>query len=271
MAYFTYDDKNIYYEEHGEGTPLVVLNGIMMSCGSWAQFISPLSASNRLILVDFLDQGRSSRMDCEYTQDIQVEVVNQLLKHLSLDCVNIMGISYGGEVAQLFSATYPEKVSRLMLFNTTARTGPWLGAIGDGWNLSASDPDAYYLTTIPIIYSPSFYTKQHKWMEERRELLRPVFANPLFIDAMKRLTNSAVTYDVISRLPLITAETLVVSAELDFLTPMAEQRLIADGIKNSHYVIMPNCGHASMYEVPMLFTSLVLGFTNVNTIDFHII
>ena len=47
-----------------------------------------------------------------------------------------------------------ERVERLLLFNTTARTGPWLGDIGDAWNLASGDPDAYYLTTIPVIYSP---------------------------------------------------------------------------------------------------------------------
>ena len=271
MAFFTCQDKNIYYEEHGTGTPLLVLNGIMMSCYSWAQFVTPLSAMNRLILVDFVDQGRSEHMEGEYTQDVQVEVVRGLLEHLGLDSVNIVGISYGGEVAQLFSSKYPSMVSRLMLFNTTARTGPWLGAIGDGWNIASSNPDLYYLTTIPIIYSPDFYTKQNEWMENRRKLLNQVFANEAFIASMKRLTNSASAYNVTDSLNLITAETLVVSAEQDFLTPMAEQRIIADKIPNSHYIVMPNCGHASMYEVPMLFTSLVLGFCNSNTTDFKII
>ena len=50
MAYFDFEGKSIYYELHGEGRPLLLLNGIMMSCGSWAEFVEPLSAQNQLIL-----------------------------------------------------------------------------------------------------------------------------------------------------------------------------------------------------------------------------
>mgnify|MGYP002582044169 FL=1 len=86
MANFMFGNKSIYYEEYGQGEPLILLNGIMMSCMSWAEFIEPFSVHNRLILVDFLDQGRSARMDdcVEYSQAIQVEVVYSLMKHLNL-------------------------------------------------------------------------------------------------------------------------------------------------------------------------------------------
>ena len=63
MARFVFQDKSIYYEEHGTGKPIVVLNGIMMSTASWAEFVEPFSANNRLILLDMLDQGRSDRID----------------------------------------------------------------------------------------------------------------------------------------------------------------------------------------------------------------
>jgi len=271
MAYFEFDKKTIYYEEYGQGSPILVLNGIMMSCLSWKEFIDPLQANNRLILMDFLDQGRSQRMEEPYTQDIQVDVVRALLDHLSLERVNLAGISYGGEVALQFAVKYPERLDRLALFNTTSRTGPWLRDIGDAWNLAADDPDAYYLTTIPVIYSPEFYTKHNDWLNRRRELLRTVFSNPDFISAMKRLVDSAAQYDISSEIHRITAPTLVVSCEQDYLTPMDAQRLIASLIPNSQRVILPSCGHASMYEQPVLFTSLVLGFFNNQKIRFQIV
>lgn len=272
MACFVFENKRVHYEEYGRGKPLVLLNGIMMSCVSWAEFIEPFSAHNRLILVDFLDQGKSERMEDEgpYTQAVQVEVVRALLDHLDLDQVSLMGISYGGEVALQFSVAYPERVERLMLFNTTARTGPWLGDIGDAWNLAAGDPDAYYLTTIPVIYSPAFYRRKNDWLNRRRELLRPLFASPSFIRAMIRLTNSARDYDVSQRLHEIKAPTLVVSCQQDYLTPVEEQQLLSARIPKSEYVVIPDCGHASMYEKPLLFSSLVLGFTNTEKTDYHI-
>lgn len=270
MARFVFQDKSIYYEEYGKGRPIVVLNGIMMSCASWAEFVEPFSANNRLILLDLLDQGRSEQMDGPFSQAIQAEVVLALLDHLGLEQVCMLGISYGGEVALRFATQYGHRLEQLALFNTTARTGPWLKDIGDAWNKASQDPDAYYLTTIPVIYSPKFYRDHNDWMNRRRKALGPVFGNPRFIDSMVRLTNSAADYDVSDRLHLIQAPTLVVSCAEDYLTPVAEQRFLADHIPNSHYAIMPDCGHASMYEQPVLFSSLALGFFNNMKLKFTI-
>ncbi|HCW72914.1 MAG TPA: alpha/beta hydrolase, partial [Clostridiaceae bacterium] len=38
MPNFSYNGKNVYYETHGEGKPLILLNGIMMSTKSWTIF-----------------------------------------------------------------------------------------------------------------------------------------------------------------------------------------------------------------------------------------
>ena len=265
MAYFPYDKYRVYYEEHGKGKPLVVLNGIMMSTASWTEFIEPFSANNRLILVDFLDQGRSDRLNgVEYDHAIQVELVKALLDFLDLEKVCLMGISYGSEVAQEFTLKYQERVERLLLFNATARTGPWLGDIGDAWNLATGNADSYYLTTIPVIYSPAFYTRKNDWMTRRREVLRPVFGNPAFVEAMIRLTNSSRNYDVADELHKITVPTLVVSCQQDYLTPVEEQQFIVSQIPDCHYVVIPNCGHASMYEQPLMYASLVVGFCNIS-------
>lgn len=271
MAYFVFENKRVYYEEYGKGKPLVVLNGIMMSCTSWKEFIEPFSANNHLILMDFLDQGKSDRMTGEnYNQAIQVEVVKALLDFLDLKDVALMGISYGSEVAQRFVLKYPEYVERLMLFNATARTGPWLGDIGDGWNLAASNPDAYYLSTIPIIYSPGFYCRNNEWINNRRKVLTPVFSSPDFVEAMIRLTNSSRDYDVSAEIHKIQVPTLVVSCQQDYLIPVEEQQFIVSQIPNSHHIIIPNSGHASMYEQPVLYTALVLGFCNSTKMEYHI-
>ena len=79
MAEFTFEGKQIYYELHGEGRPLLLLNGIMMSCRSWAEFVQPLSAQNQLILLDMLDQGRSAKMTEPYDHSVQIRLVDALL------------------------------------------------------------------------------------------------------------------------------------------------------------------------------------------------
>ncbi len=263
MAHLNFRGKKVYYECHGSGKPIVVLNGIMMSTASWQIFVEELSRNNQLILIDFLDQAKSDKMEEPYTQDLQVQLLKSLFEELKLDKVNLVGISYGGEVALEFAVKYGEYMERMVLFNTTAKTSPWLRDIGVGWNRSTGDPLDYYCTTIPVIYSPKFYNERSEWMEARKAMLtEKVFSNKVFMDAMVRLTESADNHDVTDKLSLIEAPTLIVSCEQDYITPMAEQKKLWEFIKNSELVVLPDTGHASMYERPVLFITLVLGFIN---------
>ena len=52
--------------------------------------------------------------------------------------------------------------------------------------------------------------------------------------------------------------------------PLKEQEYLATHIKDCHHVILPNCGHASMYEQPALFTSLIAGFAGLPQVKFDI-
>ncbi|NLC65434.1 MAG: alpha/beta hydrolase [Clostridium sp.] len=272
MAYYKFNGKNIYFEEYGEGKPLIVLNGIMMSTKSWDMFIEPFSQDNRLILVDFLDQGRSDKVKEKYDQNTQVEVIKGLLDFLEIDKISILGISYGGEVALNFATKYEDRIDRLVLFNTSHRTSPWLKDIGDAWNLSANDPMNYYLTTIPVIYSPKFYNDNRTWVENRKKLLTEnVFNNKDFMDSMVRLTISAEDHDLTEQVKNITTKTLIVSSENDYITPKEEQQMLHGYMKNSEYIIIPESGHASMYEKPALFITLTLGFVNSSQLDINII
>jgi len=79
---------------------------------------------------------------------------------------------------------------------------------------------------------------------------------------MERLTNSAESFDARKDLENINAPTLIVAADEDYLTPIANQKELHKMIKNSELVILPGVGHASMYEKPLLFVTLVLGFIN---------
>jgi pimeloyl-ACP methyl ester carboxylesterase len=82
------------------------------------------------------------------------------------------------------------------------------------------------------------------------------------MDGIVRLTQSADDYDMRSNLNIVMAKTLIVASEFDTITPLSDQKELHEGIGDSELVILPDCGHASMYEKPALFVSLVLGFAN---------
>ena len=271
MSEFLFKGKKVYYELHGEGEPILVLNGIMMSTESWNAFKPSFSKDNLLILVDFFDQGRSDRLDFEYKHDLQVDLLKALLEHIKIDRVNVVGISYGSAVALQFVLKYPRCVRRLCLFNGAARTSSWLTEIGWAWNEAAklgSGRD-YYYTTIPPVYSTYFYERRLDWMKNRAKKLIPYFDRKDVQESLIRLTNSSEGYDVSDRLGEVECPTPIVNATDDVLIPLVEQTRLHEGIKNSEMVIIPKCGHASMYEKPMLFSSLVLGWINVKDEDYE--
>lgn len=273
MSHLTINNEKIFYEIEGSGKPILLLNGIMMSTKSWQPFVSSFSDKNMLIRMDFFDQGQSEKLiGKSYTHQIQVETVKALIDHLKLDKVSIVGISYGGEIAIQVAIQYPNVIDRLVLFNTAAYTNPWLKDIGRAWIAAGRtrNGEAYYNTAIPVIYSPQFYETNKIWMDNRKNVLVPIFSNPLFLDQVERLTLSSESFDVKDKLDKIKAETLIVAAEEDYLTPVANQEFLLKGIRHGHLVKIPGAGHASMYEKPLLFTSLCLGFINAKDTTFII-
>ncbi len=265
MPDMIYHNKKVHYESYGEGEPLILLNGIMMSHLSWKMFIPQLSKDKKVILFDFLDQGNSDKLqDLDYKHDLQVEVLKALIDHLNIKKVNILGISYGGEIALQFAIKYQEYINKLLIFNTASHTTPWLKDIGRGWIDAAKtyNSETFYNISIPYIYSPLFYTNNYEWMKNRKKLLYDVFTKD-FLEAMIRLILSSERYDIRHKLKEIEVDTLVVGSDFDFVTPLFEQEYIHNNIKGSKFMMIKNCGHASMYERPNEFISLINGFLSL--------
>lgn len=273
MAYFNYEGIRIFYQivtsegaEHEsvirrDQTPLLMLNGIMMSTDSWAMFKHSLSKKRDLILVDFVDQGKSGAYDKPYSHALQVNLLIELLAHLNLEKVDIFGISYGGLIALQVVLARPDLVDRLMLFNTSAYTAPWLRDIGNAWNAAAAgeDPQDYYHVAIPYIYSHLFYNGSYDRMQNRKSDLLKIFTRE-FRDRMIRLTKSSEGYDIRERLHEIKTPTMIVCSQYDYLTPRTESYFLKEKIEGSVLFELKDTGHASMYERPEEFMILLEGF-----------
>ena len=111
MAFFTFKNHQVFYTIDGEGEPLVLLNGIMMSTKSWDFAVEKVSKAIKLIRVDFFDQGQSDDyLDESYDHNLQAALVIALLDHLNIEKAHIAGISYGGEIAVRLGIYYPERI-----------------------------------------------------------------------------------------------------------------------------------------------------------------
>lgn len=260
-----YLDKEVYIEIHGKSSnknPLVMLNGIMMSCLSWKAFINRFSKDRELILIDFFDQGKSSSYQNPYNHSLQVDLVLFVLKTLKRKKYDLFGISYGAQVAlELAIKDKKNLIDKLLIFNGTSKSGKWLTDIGKAWMIAASnyDPLLFYHVSIPYIYSEDFYNKNEDFMMDRKKLLLQVF-DKTFLNRQYRLIKSSEDYDISEDLDKIENKTLIVSSDNDYITPKESVYKLTLKIKDNIYHNALGSGHALMYEKPEEFAKLILDF-----------
>ena len=261
MPYQVIQGKKMYYEEYGEGEVVVLLNGIMMSTASWLPFIDLLSEDYRVLLVDLLDQGRSDKADCEYDQGMHVEMLKELFEKLNYEKVHLFGISYGGEVAQLFAIKYGYMLKSLILSNTTSYTNNSMKELERAWDYAASTNDGsiFFSVTMPSIYSHQFYEKNHDWLKKREKQLDELLDKNWY-NGFRRAIRSAHNFNATDQLHKINLPTLIISSDTDTITPVEYQEVLYENIPNAKWVLIKDSGHASMYEKPYEFISILIGF-----------
>jgi pimeloyl-ACP methyl ester carboxylesterase len=121
----TYADLNglhLYYETHGEGAPLVLLHGGLMSSETLGPLIAPLVASGRRVIApDLQGHGRTADIDRPIDVRLMADDIAALIRHLGLDRPDVVGYSLGGGVAFHTAAKYPELVRKLVSVSANIR------------------------------------------------------------------------------------------------------------------------------------------------------
>jgi len=102
-------------------TPLLVFNGIGANLELVAPFLSEL-AGIETVIFDLPGAGHSPAPKLPYRLFSMARLAARLLDHLGYDCVDAMGVSWGGALAQQFAIQYPRRVRRLILAATSMGT-----------------------------------------------------------------------------------------------------------------------------------------------------
>lgn len=263
MAYLDLKDgAKLYYEVHGQGEPVIFLHGIMMNTMSWLAFLPDLSKRFRLILLDFRDQGQSSRMQEPYGQDIHIADVLSLLDALHISKVHIMGLSYGGQVALRFALQHQQRIKSLCLFNTPNRISNHLRQIGIAWETAAelNDGERFFQLAVPFIYSEPFYETHLEFLMERQKMFKSML-NKEWFEGFVRLSRSVKDYAVSPKeLKAITVPTLLVGADLDIVVSNRMMRDIHENIPNCEWLMIPSAGHGAFLERMNEFLTILIGF-----------
>lgn len=117
MATFqTSDGLSLYYEDAGQGAPVLCLAGLTRNLRDF-DFVAPHLAGKRLIRMDYRGRGKSDYADDFMTYSILQEAQDaiELLDHLGLNQVTLLGTSRGGLIAMVLAHLHKDRLSGVIL------------------------------------------------------------------------------------------------------------------------------------------------------------
>jgi pimeloyl-ACP methyl ester carboxylesterase len=246
-GYVDVNGVHMYYEEHGQGSPLVLLHGGMMSIDlSFARLIPELATRHRVIGMEMQGHGRTADIDREITPTALAGDVVGLLDHLGLDRTHVMGHSLGAAVSLELAVSQPDRVRSIVPISGSVRR--------DGMHEDLTDP-ARQATSTRMPTAQDFADMQSTYQR-----LSPHPEH--FDDFLASLSQSSADLQGWSdeQLSGITAPTLLVVGDRDFTT-VEHAALMLRLIPGSRLAVLPGTTHMQATRrsdllLPMLATFL---------------
>lgn len=232
------------------GPRLLLLNGSGMTMASAALLRKPLEATFDLVTFDYRAMGLTTIPTEPFTMADCAADALAVVDHVGWDTCRVVGISFGGMVAQELAATAPDRVERLALLCTSPG-----GAGGSSFPLHEQGPTTTVLDTR--------FTDD--WLAEhpRDQTLVDTLAKRLLVEKSdetirgERMQLEARSrHDVWDRLDRITAPTLVAGGRFDGLAPFANSEAIASRIAGAELRGYDG-GHAFFVQDPAAFPDVL--------------
>lgn len=267
----------IHYTVRGSGPDMIAHSGGPgMDARTWDDFAG-IDKFVTLVVVHPRGSGLSgaAKNDAyllsEYASDLQA-----LRLHLGLDKPILMGWSHGGMVAMQYALTYPNALSRLILVDTSAYFGEFLGDIEGAVQQFRNEP--WFETSFAALkaeWAGDYKTDEEMsrlWAEEMKFYFKTFDERaqayhertkdlPIRIAPLKTFNDKeAATMDLRPYLKKISVPTLVIVGRHDFITnvPMAEE--IVKHIPDARLEIFEGSGHYVMVEEPEKFYRVIKEF-----------
>lgn len=234
---------HMYYELHGQGTPLLLLHGGMMTIDlNFAGLIPSLSRSHLVIGVEMQGHGRTGNIERPITLPALAEDIVGLLDHLDIDRAHVFGHSMGGGVALELAIGHPTRVRSIVPVSAGVRP--------DGMHEDLTDPAK--MATSTRMPTPQDFA-------DFRDAYLRLSPHPEQFEAFLGTLSSA-NADLQGwsdeQLAGITAPTLLIIGDHDFVT-IEHAALMKQLIPGARLAVLPNTTHMSVTRhtdllVPML-------------------
>ena len=233
------------YLEVGEGTPLIVLHGLMGGLSNFNGVTEYFSQRGYKVLIPELPIYGMSLL--KTTVKSFAKFLEQFIEYKNFDEVILLGNSLGGHIGLLHTKLYPSKVKALVI---TGSSGLYESAMGDGYP-KRGDYEFIKKKSEDVFYDPKIATKEivdevYATVNDRGKLVKTL-----------AIAKSAIRHNMSKDLPHMTTPTCIIWGKNDSVTPpnVAEEfhRLLPD----SDLYWIDKCGHAPMMEHPDEFNRIL--------------
>ncbi|WP_224488904.1 alpha/beta fold hydrolase [Robertkochia flava] len=233
------------YLEVGEGTPLIVLHGLMGGLSNFNGVTDYFSKRGYKVLIPELPIYGMSLL--KTTVKSFANFLEEFIEYKNFDQVILLGNSLGGHIGLLHTKLYPQKVKAMVI---TGSSGLYESAMGDGYP-KRGDYEFIKKKSEDVFYDPKVATKEivdevYATVNDRGKLVKTL-----------AIAKSAIRHNMSKDLPHMTTPTCIIWGRNDSVTPpnVAEEfhRLLPD----SDLFWIDKCGHAPMMEHPEEFNRIL--------------
>ena len=256
---------DLYYEEHGEGEPLLLIMGWGGNAATWKPQLPGLAERFRVIVFDNRGVARSSSPKAPYSTPQMAEDTLGLLDALDVARAHVFGISMGGMVAQEFALAHPERVDALILGctsaggNRSAGFADLRGEIADFHELSEDGgPDLQWFSEfLQRLWTDEALARYDRHLQD---FLFSMIRFPPPTHGMRNQAKAIAGHNAYDRLIDIRRPTLVITGEEDGLIHPLNSLALAERIPSGELRLFPELKHAFHLERPDLVNPTIIEF-----------
>jgi pimeloyl-ACP methyl ester carboxylesterase len=248
--------RRVYFEEHGAGDPVLLINGLGADHAAWALQTEFLAQRFRVVVFDNPGIGQTTGPPGPYTTELFGDVAAELVRHLEIDRIHVVGASMGGLIAQQVAVRHPSLVRSLVLHCSWWRADPYTQALIRSWQTFARAAGMLELSRqIWLwVFTRAFFEARGSFFAE---LERQILETPTqTVEAFCDQAEACVTHEPLEGIRGLGVPTLLTVGDHDILTPPDHTAAIHDRIDGSVLHVWPEMGHAPFWEIPDEFNEV---------------
>jgi len=248
--------QKIQYVEAGAGPTVILLHGLGGSAQAWQFNIGALAEKYHVVALDQIGFGKSDKPFVNYRIRTYVDFLDQFCKQLKIERATLVGNSMGGWIAAMFTASFPDRVEKLVLVDAAGYAPPKDFYMRTLFNLNPSTRAGMKLLISKVFYNKAFQTDA---FIDQSIAARLAAGDGYTINSISEsiIRGEDLLDDIVKT---IKRPTLIIWGRQDGLVPLAEGERFNKDIAGSKMIVIEECGHVPNAEKPGEFNAALLKF-----------